>query len=134
MNKTIMHRTLRHCHNRGINLDVIELKKLIRISSTLSRWNELECGNSNMNGNWHIERDDTGVPYFVAMLYGDKEHKVYKTRIPDREKGALRRLDALAKEKGFFFYRQPDPRGISLYVNNEPINDINYSNGIAIGK
>lgn len=40
----------------GIGLD--DAEALRRISMTLQRWSELECGNSNTYGSWAIEREE----------------------------------------------------------------------------
>ena len=49
----------------GVTLD--EALALRRISMTLQRWHELECGDSNNYGSWAIERDDNGdgPPFMV---------------------------------------------------------------------
>ena len=51
--------------------------------------------------------------------------------VPDREKGALARVEALCKRLDLHYYHQTDPRGCALYVSNEPLPDNAYSNGIA---
>ncbi len=127
--------------NLGFSLD--EALKLRRISMTLSRWNELECGDGNNYGSWAIERDEeTEVPYMVHHHYrhGNGQDSVSRTRISDREKGALKRLDAImANHPDLVRYHQGDPRGASLYiVKRSDLNgsDIhaNYTKGVAIYK
>jgi len=49
-----------------------------------------------------------------------------KYAVPDREKGALKRVQAT----GLHFYHQTDPRGAALYVSNQPLNDQNYTSGV----
>lgn len=101
-----------------------EAEALRRISMTLRRWHELECG----DGNGCIERDETtGKTYWVNANTGRR----YAT--PDREKGALKRLDniiadrneraigrVLAEESAEEItvkpYIQGDPRGAALYI------------------
>lgn len=99
----------------NLGLSFAEIESLARIERTLHRWSELECG----DGDSHIERDEqTGIPYryrecrFLAS--GDPR---CRTRVPDRERGALRRLSAiLAGHPGLVFYHQTDPRGCALYI------------------
>jgi len=90
-----------------------ESDKLRRISMTLRRWFELECGT---NGGC-IERDDDGRTYWKS------EHSGWRTRTADRETGALKRLQNIMKarniiraEDPLLFYVQTDPRGAALYI------------------
>lgn len=54
-----------------------ECDKLRRISMTLRRWFELECGNSNDYGSWAIERDDNGDgPPFMVHHHYSREYAV----------------------------------------------------------
>ena len=46
-------------------------------------------------------------------------------------RGALRRVADVCERLGLHFYHQGDPRGCSLYVDNEPIPDNNYTRAIA---
>ena len=93
---------------------------LRRISMTLSRWGELECGDGNEHGSWAIERDEsTEVPYMVhhRYMHGQGKDTVHRTRIADREKGALKRLQAImSKYPDLLAYHQTDPRGCAVYV------------------
>lgn len=93
---------------------------LRRISMTLSRWGELECGDGNEYGSWAIERDEaTELPYMVRHRYahGQGKDTVHRTRIADREKGALRRLHAIVTHyPDFVAYHQTDPRGCAVYL------------------
>ena len=125
---------------------------LRRISMTLHRWHELECGDSNTWGSWAIVRgnyvrpegpnrpmrptgyddrrawikpakvfvhDDDGKPYMEHHHYrhGNGKDSVSYTLLPDRERGALKRLAAImARYPGFASYVQGDPRGCALYV------------------
>ena len=115
---------------------------LRRISMTLHRWHEMECGDSNDYVSWSIVRgentkggflyDDDGKPYIESH-----PHTTNNTRyslIPDRERGALKRLKAImAKYPALSAYVQTDPRGCSLYIG-EGLTDTNYNRGIAIYK
>lgn len=72
---------------------------LRRIAMTLHRWHELECGDGNEWGSWAIERDDNGdgPPFLVHhhYLHGRGKDYVTRTKVPDREKGARKRLRRL---------------------------------------
>ena len=93
-----------------------DAEALRRIEMTLHRWHEQECGDSNEYNSWAIERDENGEgpPYMVT------HPNVGKTRrelIPDREKGAWRRLAVIMERyPKFISFIQTDPRGGSLYV------------------
>lgn len=118
---------------RGISLSFDEVNTLRRAELTLQRWSELECGDSNVCGSWVIERGDVGdgdgIPYMVHHRF---DNGIFtRTRIADREAGALRRVAAICQAHGLHFYHQTDPRGCALYVSNEPLPDNNYSRGIA---
>ena len=115
---------------------------LRRISMTLSRWGELECGDSNEYGSWAIERDEaTEMPYMVhhRYMHGQGKDTVHRTRIADREKGALKRLQAIvAQYPEFIAYHQTDPRGCAVYLvrksdvpEGTDIDSV-YSRGIAV--
>lgn len=115
---------------------------LIRISMTLSRWGELECGDGNEYGSWAIERDEsTEVPYMVhhRYMHGQGKDTVHRTRIADREKGALKRLQAImSKYPDLLAYHQTDPRGCAVYVlrkDDVPVGssiDSMYNRGVAV--
>ena len=109
----------------GFTID--EAAALRRISMTLRRWHELECGTDA----GCIERDDaTGKPYLVAQ-YRDN---VRRWPVADREAGALRRLARIMQDVNnrrfigdaasmlapncddLTHYVQPDPRGAALYI------------------
>jgi hypothetical protein len=115
---------------RGIDLDFNTANSLRRISLTLHRWAEQECGNGNDFISWAIERDEAmGKPY--RCVYPSTGN-VRRYPIADREKGALTRLTKLSQQHGFYFYHQTDPRGCSLYVSKEPLTERNYTDGLAI--
>lgn len=125
--------------------------QLRRIAMTLHRWHELECGDSN---NWcstclvrghevngEFTYDDNGKPYNEVHHHAGNAKASYY-RVPDRERGALKRLSKImARYPQFTFYVQGDPRGAPLYI--VPIADIpaecganwleaNYNHGIAV--
>ena len=125
-----------------LGLDYDEAQALRRISMTLSRWGELECGNGNEYGSWAIERDETTEkPYMVRHSYGHGQFKdtVRRTLIPDKEKGALKRLQAImSKHPDLLAYHQTDPRGCAVYVlrkDDVPVGssvDSVYNRGVAV--
>lgn len=82
-----------------------------------------------------IARNIPGKPYMVHYPHSGKS---WRQAIPDREAGALRRLDAiLAKHPGLVRYQQTDPRGCALYilraddVKDAPIDSV-YTRGLAV--
>jgi hypothetical protein len=92
-----------------------EAEALRRISMTLHRWHEKECGDDH----GCIERDETtGKPYWL------NSHSMRRTPIADREKGAQERLGKIissvnTKRNGqgaLEAYIQTDPRGAALYI------------------
>jgi hypothetical protein len=110
-----------------------EAATLRRISNTLRRWHELECGSDH----GVIERDEaTGKPYWVnyRSRYLSANDPRSRSRIADREAGALRRLTKIMRdvnERRFVgdtastlnahcddlnTYIQTDPRGAALYI------------------
>ncbi len=120
----------------GIGYD--DAQALRRISMTLRRWSELECG----NGHWVIERDEeTGKPYYYRCnhSYVDPHDLRARYRVADREKGALKRLQAImSKHPDLLAYHQTDPRGCAVYVlrkDDVPVGssvDSVYNRGIAV--
>lgn len=107
----------------GISLD--DAYALRRISMTLQRWHELECG----DGNGYIEQDETSGKWY-SVRWSAYSGKEYRYRIADREKGALKRLDAImARYPDLAAYVQGDPRGAALYVyrkDNPMLSDAKY--------
>jgi hypothetical protein len=91
-----------------------EADKLRRISNTLHRWHELECGTDN----GCIERDETtNKPYWVSA------HNNRRWPVTDRETGAHNRLRRIIADHGMRegnkklrAYIQSDPRGAALYI------------------
>lgn len=124
----------------SVGIDTEDAFALRRISMTLHRWHELECG----DGNGCIERDEkTGLPYWynANSRYLDPRDPRSKTRIPDREKGALARLAKIMQRyPTLTAYVQGDPRGAALFIlrpgdvpNGEHAESY-YSRGIAVYK
>lgn len=56
---------------------------------------------------------------------GDVEHEKACNKIYSK-------LDDICKDVGLFYYHQADPRGASLYVDNQPIPREAYTNALAI--
>ena len=121
---------------------------LRRISMTLHRWHELECGDGNDHGSWCISRGrkdnggafeyaDDGKPYME--YHSNTANGARYTLLADKERGALKRLAKIvAQYPGFSFYVQGDPRGASLYImrpgdlRDGAQVDSCYTNGIAV--
>jgi len=137
MNKDTMY-MLGTLTRAGITLD--DAMSLRRISMTLHRWHELECG----DGNGYIERDEkTGKPIYVNCnaRYASANDPRARSVIPDREKGAIRRLGIImARYPELKAYVQGDPRGAALYIlrpGDVPEGkdvDAYYSRGLAVYK
>jgi len=108
-----------------------EAAKLRRISMTLRRWHELECG----DGRGYIERDETtGKPFYINCnsRYVSANDPRARHAIADREAGARRRLNAIIARRNntqnaigatyqntagrLAYYVQGDPRGVALYI------------------
>lgn len=90
-----------------------DAESLRRISMTLHRWHELECGSDT----GAIERNETtGKPYWVRSDSSRSSgYKPYP--IPDRETGARKRLAAIMQRyPTLTAYVQTDPRGCALYI------------------
>ena len=131
--------TMRRLQDIGIAYD--DANRLRRISMTLQRWFELECGDGNEHGSWAIERDEeTDIPYLVHHHYrhGQGQDYTSRHRIADRENGARKRLAKMMENyPSLTYYVQTDPRGCSLFilsvedVKDYPLDQI-YSRGIAV--
>jgi hypothetical protein len=113
---------------RGIDISLNYIDTLRRAELILHRWAELECGDGNDYQSWAIERDEkTNKPYMHTYPHQGESRRY---AIADREAGALRRIAAICKERGLYFFHQGDPRGSQLYISNEPLTESNYTNGI----
>lgn len=109
----------------GISYD--DAVSLCRAERVIHTWGEHEC-------NGAIQRDEqTNVPYWHSTQDG---RRLYRTA--DRETGALKRAEAIAKRYGLTLYHQPDPRGCQLYLlraGDVPEGkdvDSYYSRGVAV--
>lgn len=118
-----------------------DLQPLRRISMTLRRWFELECGTGTDTVSESVERDEVTDKPFRRVQYMGAGNKWVDKHYPiaDREKGALKRLDVFrVKYPALVFYVQTDPRGCALYAvpvssirEGERVDSI-YNRGIAI--
>jgi hypothetical protein len=108
----------------NLGFTLAEAEALRRISMTLHRWAELECG---MDGGC-IERDDT-----TNKPFWHNSHSGRLSPIADREAGALKRLKTIIADRNdreagkllteqveeiitLSYYVQGDPRGAALYI------------------
>jgi hypothetical protein len=90
----------------ALGFTATEAQQLRRISNTLQRWYELECG---VEGGGIEREEETGRPFWVSSGR--------KWPTPDREKGALLRLGKImANHSPLSYYLQTDPRGAALYI------------------
>jgi hypothetical protein len=105
----------------GLGFTAIQADKLRKISMTLQRWHELECGIDS----GCVERDEAGKALWRSQYSGKL------SPIADREKGAKMRLDKIIESRNLsewaFLgwpmsqvaitpYIQGDPRGAALYL------------------
>lgn len=124
--------------------------KLREIAMTLHRWHELECGNGDDHSSWCITRgrkgangdfkhDEGGRPYLEVYIHAEKQ--AHYEPIPDKETGAIKRLQAIINQySDLTYFIQGDPRGAALYIlrpKDVPVGesiDAYYSRGIAVYK
>lgn len=97
-----------------------DAEALHRISMTLRRWFELECGTGEGQVSISIERDGENgdgkpfkrIQFPTAHGYSDNRYP-----IADKETGARKRLAAIMERyPTLTAYVQGDPRGCSLYI------------------
>lgn len=127
---------------QGLGIDYDDAHELRRISMTLHRWHELECGDSNDYASWTVTRgrkeggefiyNDDGRPFLER--HSHSENKARYSAIPDREGGAKKRLKKImARYPTLGAYIQGDPRGASLYIcSAEDVRLDRYTNGVAV--
>jgi len=120
---------LNRLNRAGITATYDQAETLRRAELTLQRWSEKECGDGNNYSSWNIQRDEeTGKPFMHIHPHTGKS---YRYKIADREAGALKRIAAICKELGIYYFHQTDPRGCALYVWTEPIPSNNYTKAVA---
>ena len=121
--------------NAGVNAS--DARAIRRISMTLSRWHELECGTGD-SATWYIERGDEGEgrPHLMRSDHAGLHDLGV---VPDRERGALKRLNTImARYPALTAYVQGDPRGEALYIlrpGDVPagaLAEAHYAHGIAV--
>ena len=109
---------LQQIQSLGVTPD--DARALRRISMTLRRWHELECGTGDGPMTYSVERDGDepySKPYMRAQ--GPARNSYVDTRWPiaDRERGAHKRLAAImARYPSLTPYVQGDPRGCALHL------------------
>jgi len=115
--KEAMRRTMQDDTLRALGFTQDEAESLRRISNTLQRWHELECGIDN----GCVERDEkTNKTYWVSYSPGYSTQSRVAT--PDRETGARKRLSKILAERNYLrddrltAFIQTDPRGAALYI------------------
>ncbi len=102
---------------RGVTISFVDAEILRRAQLTLHRVAEAECGDSGPHYSRCLERDpQTGKP-FLAYYFHDG--RTVRFPVPDREKGALRRVAEVCARNGLIYYHQTDPRGCALYVGQQ---------------
>jgi hypothetical protein len=126
----------------NVGIDYTDAIALRRISLTLHRWHELECGTSNDYNSFCLVRgrkpdrvtfeyDDHGTPFYE--VHSHHGGRVKYEPVPDRETGAKKRLAAImARYPTFKPYIQTDPRGCALYILDAGQPEDRYSSGIAV--
>lgn len=124
-----------------VGIPYTDAQKLRRISMTLQRWFEMECGTENAAGSSiSIERDDNGEgrPFMRVQFMQGNQWVDRKYPVADRENGARKRLAAImAKYPKLSAYVQTDCRGCAVYIlrqtdfMGQPA-DQAYSRGIAV--
>lgn len=116
----------------GIELSDEEAEILLRAERTLRHWYEQECGDSDDYKSWCIVRDEeTNKPYREVSPHTGKS---YRVRINDMETPAIRRIARVCEDNDsnlYYYYIQTDPRGCSVYISKSPIDQSNYTQGIA---
>ena len=98
------------------NMEVWEAEILRRADLALFRWCENEC-------NGHIQYDEN---------YENPVDR-WGNKVPDRETGAKKRIQAICDKYGLHWYYQTDPRGCQVYISDKPMTPQNYSSvGITV--
>lgn len=121
---------------QSVGMSLEDSASVRRIAMTLHRWYELECGTGEGSVTYAIERDDeTGTPY---MYRHDNNGSRKICRIPDKEKGAIKRLrKIMSNYPDLIPHLQTDPRGASVYIcKSDKVSDIeqDYYRGVAVHK
>ena len=127
----------------GISLSLADARILRRAEMTLHRWDEQRCGWSTSGpygASIALVRDDDGDGLPYLEIHPNADLKTQWQRVPDRERGALKRIKAVCKKYAapngspLKYYHQSDPRGAALYISPpQPgsMNDVNYRWGVS---
>jgi hypothetical protein len=94
----------------------LKLNKLRGLAVTLQKYFEYQC-----NG---CTREKLSFESWQAY---DVQRELQMEWVEKRIKQITKQIDKLSKELGLHYYIQTDPRGASLYVCNEPIDDNTYN-------
>ena len=120
----------------SLGFTTAEATSLRRISMTLRRWYEYECGTGDGQVSRSIDRDPETDKPFLRVQYpftsitGQSGWVDRRYPTPDREKGAIKRLETILKRRNnimnghptpapdveLSYYLQTDPRGAALYI------------------
>lgn len=102
---------------RSLGIADDDARALRRISMTLRRWHEYECGTGDDRTTYSIERDENGRPFMRVQRPTRDGYIDQRWPTPDRERGALKRLAAImALYPALTPYVQGDPRGCALHL------------------
>jgi hypothetical protein len=94
----------------NFSLSINVYKRLIPVASQLHRIAERKC-NGYADTDWGRKQEQRDIR---------------------KEANLLNKAISLADEVGLYAYHQTDPRGVSLYLIDNSMNDTNYNNGVAI--
>ena len=96
---------------RSLGFKRNEAESLRRISMTLHRWFELECGTDN----GCIERDEvTNKPYWLNSMTGKRSYAM-----ADREAGAMKRLAKIIEARNNREWHPIMPEAVSSYIQGD---------------
>ena len=122
----------RDAQRNGINLTLEDARTLRRAQLTLHRWDEQRCGWSTpgpYGASSALVRDEDGDDKPYLEIHPNAGLKTRWEPVPDRERGALRRVAAICAKYGASYYHQSDPRGVEVSVSAEKLTDTNYHAG-----
>jgi hypothetical protein len=120
----------RNARTQGVNLTLADARTLRRAQLTLRSWGEEVC-NGTIQRPWADDgRSDPCRPSYTPINSPGRGKQHGWIGVPDRERGALRRIDAVCKTYGASYYHQSDPRGAALYISADKLTDTNYAQAI----
>jgi hypothetical protein len=123
----------RNARRQGVNLTLVDARTLRRAQLTLHRWDELRCGWSTpgeYGSSFVLVRDEDGDDKPYIEIHPNTSLGTRWETVPDRERGALRRIKAVCETYGASYYHQSDPRGAALYISADKLTDTNYARAI----